>query len=271
MRKLALGIILCTGWIQGQADEALLLPSARRVKGVVVDEDGKPVVGAEIHHSSDIRRLPTKQLLGEFDLETRAPVLVIRKRGYESRVLRTEESATRITLRRATDGESGQTKTEESPAVGITLRKIREVRRIPSCPGSRQSPGGAGSFTSFVFPKVPGVSVGELGHDVDYTVRYYTLKTKDGRKGIQHGWGPLWGSAEPLDSEVWKSAKYEETRYENDSVTIIDARGQTPDGRRWRSLGKFGESATYRNVDEATAKILDRVLDGVCLKAEWLR
>lgn len=268
MQKLALGVILCAGWIQGQAFEELLLPSARRIKGVVVDEDGNPVVGAEIHHSSNPRRLPTTQMRGEFDLETRAPVLVIRKKGYESRVVRTEESATRITLRRATEGESEQTKTEESQAVRITLRKIREVRRIPACPGSRQSPGNAGLFTSFVFPRVPEVSVGRLGHDVDYTVRYYTLKTKKGRKGIQHGWGYAWSFGLPLDSYVWESAKYEETRYENDGVAITDARGQTSDGRRWRSLGKLGESATYDDVDEATAKVLDRLLDGVCLRAE---
>lgn len=189
MLKLAFGIILCSGWIQGQASEDHLLPSARRIKGVVVDEDGNPVVGAEIHHTNDNRRLPSTQMQGAFDLETRAPVLVIRKRGYESRVLRTAESAIRTTIRRATDGESGQGTTEESPEVRITLRKIREVRRIPACPGSRKSPGNAGPFTSFVFPKVPGVSFGRLGHDVDYTVRYYTVKTKEGRKGVQHGWG----------------------------------------------------------------------------------
>lgn len=271
MRKLALGIILCAGWIQGQADEELLLPNARRIKGVVVDEDGNPIVGAEIHHLSNPRHLPTTQSRGEFDLETRAPVLVIRNRGYESSVLRTEESSIRITVRRANDGESGQTNTEESPAVRITLHKIREVRRIPACPGSRQNPGSAGSFTSFVFPKVPGVSVGRLSHDVDYTVRYYTMKTREGRKGIQHGWGYAWSFGLPLDSYVWESAQYVETIYENGAVISIDARGQTASGRRWRSLGKLGESATYDDVDEATAKLLDRVLDGVCLKVEWLR
>ena len=33
-------------------------------------------------------------------------------------------------------------------------------------------------------------------------------------------------------------------------------------GERWRSLGKFGESASYSDVDEATAKILDNFLEG---------
>jgi len=33
----------------------------------------------------------------------------------------------------------------------------------------------------------------------------------------------------------------------------------------WRYLGVFGESAFYRDVNEATARILDHVIDGACL------
>ena len=49
-------------------------------------------------------------------------------------------------------------------------------------------------------------------------------------------------------------------------LTIIDARGQLANGNRWRTLSKFGESASYYDMDEATAKILDQFLDSVCLK-----
>ena len=54
--------------------------------------------------------------------------------------------------------------------------------------------------------------------------------------------------------------------FDDDGLPIIDARGQSPGGKRWRQLGKFAESASYSDVDEATAKILDRFLDGACLK-----
>jgi hypothetical protein len=54
--------------------------------------------------------------------------------------------------------------------------------------------------------------------------------------------------------------------YENGGLRIIDAQGEFPNGDRWRSLGKFGESASYTGVDPTTAKILDKFLDGACLK-----
>ena len=61
---------------------------------------------------------------------------------------------------------------------------------------------------------------------------------------------------------LWRSVKYEEVTFDWGGVTIIDARGQLPNGNRWRYLGMFGESASYSDMDEATAKILDRFLDG---------
>jgi hypothetical protein len=85
-----------------------------------------------------------------------------------------------------------------------------------------------------------------------------------------HGSGPLWSFGLPFDQDFWRSVKYEEVRYEIGGLTIIDARGEFPNGRRWRSLGKFGESASYSDVDQETAKILDKLLDGACLKAASL-
>jgi hypothetical protein len=83
-----------------------------------------------------------------------------------------------------------------------------------------------------------------------------------------HGSGPLWGGGMPNDEEVWQSVAYEEVRYEFGGFAVTDSRGQFENGDRWRYLGKFGETASYSGVDEATAKILDRFLDGACLKPE---
>ncbi len=60
---------------------------------------------------------------------------------------------------------------------------------------------------------------------------------------------------------------YYEVTYEAGRVTIIDARGQLPNGDRWRNLVMFGEYASYSAVDEATVKLLDQFLDGACMKA----
>ena len=166
MWKLAFGIILCAAWVQGQGIDELLLSSARKVSGVVVDEEGNPIVGAEIHHASHLHFRLTTLEQGEFEVETRAPVLLVRKEGYESRILMTEDAAVRITLRRGAESEGGLNRTEESPAFRITLRKTQGRRRFPVCPGSGQRRRNLGLSTSFVFPKVPGVGVSDEGHDV---------------------------------------------------------------------------------------------------------
>jgi len=48
---------------------------------------------------------------------------------------------------------------------------------------------------------------------------------------------------------------------------VIDARGTAPGGKRWRFLGRYGESVSYYEADPATAAAFDRTLDGVCLAA----
>jgi hypothetical protein len=82
-----------------------------------------------------------------------------------------------------------------------------------------------------------------------------------------HGSGPMWSFGLPSEPDVWRSIEYEEIVYDNSGVRIIDARGQFSNGNRWRNLGMFGESASYTDMDEATAKILDRFMDGACLKS----
>lgn len=113
---------------------------------------------------------------------------------------------------------------------------------------------------------MPGVNVSGQGQDIDYGARGYYVDTPQGPKGIRHGSGPMWSFGTPPDRDVWRSVKYEEVVHDVGGLTIIDARGQLPNGDRWRYLGKFGESASYSDVDEATAEILDKFLDGACIK-----
>jgi hypothetical protein len=107
--------------------------------------------------------------------------------------------------------------------------------------------------------------------DIDYGARNYYIETDQGPRGIRHGSGPMWSFGIPLDSDVWRTENYEEVRYDLHGVTIIDARGKLANGNRWRYLGMAGESASYSDVDEATAKILDRFLDGACVNAAFIR
>ena len=103
------------------------------------------------------------------------------------------------------------------------------------------------------------------GRDVDYIIRWYYVQSEEGRKGIMHGSGANWSHGTPLDLDVWRSIRFEEAAFEAGGLTIVDARGQLPNGKWWRYLGTFCESASYSDMDEATAKILDKFLDGVCI------
>ena len=240
MWKIVAEIVCVVALMRGQVFNDLLLPEARHIAGVVVDSEGTPVAGARIDHSNDRRQLPETDANGRFALDTRAPSVVIRKSGFRSEFVRTQDARD----------------------LRIELRKLAE-RPFPACPDTGSYIGLDGHST-FRFPMVPGVKASGQGRDIDYGARSYYVKTRAGRKGISHGSGPMWSFGIPLDEDVWRSVKYGETAYDSGGLTIVDARGQLANGHWWRYLGKIGESASYFDVDEATAKALDRFLDGAC-------
>jgi hypothetical protein len=94
----------------------------------------------------------------------------------------------------------------------------------------------------------------------------FSITAKDGRKWIIHGIGRNWSAGIPRECDVWHSVQYQETTYDDLDTLIGDARGETADGKRWRTLERFGESASYKDVDEITARLFDQVLDCVCLR-----
>jgi hypothetical protein len=242
MRHAALLLILAA-CVHAQKWQDLLLPEPRHIVGVVVDQGGQPVAEARIDHSNDRGQVHQTDAQGRFELDTQAPALVIRKAGFQSEYVRTQET---------TDAR-------------VTLRELGKRREFPTCTSSGKYDGIDGWGASFRFPKTAGVHVSEQGHDIDHGARSYYVDTKQGRKGIMHGSGPMWSFGTPSDLDVWRLVNYEEIAYSAGAQLIIDARGQMRDGNCWRYLGKFGESASYSGVDEATAKILDRFLDGACL------
>jgi hypothetical protein len=245
MPKIALEVILVMAYMRGQTFRDLLLPQDRHVGGVVIDPEGNPVVDARIDHSNDLRRAHQTDSEGRFELDTRAPILVVRKAGFRSELVRTQD---------ATEAR-------------VTLQKLSEKPTFPTCPNIGRYDGIDGWGASFQFLRRVGVTASRQGHDIDYGARNYYVNTTQGPKGVMHGSGPLWSFGTPSDRDVWRSVKYEEVTYDVGGLTIIDARGQLPNGNWWRNLGKFGESAFYSEMDEATARILDQFLDGACLKS----
>jgi hypothetical protein len=242
MWRIVVGVIL-TACVQGQPLQSLLLPEARHIVGVVVDLEGKPIAEANIDHTGDLQHAHQNDSEGRFELDTRAPALVIRKAGFRSVLMRTQNTTkVRLTL----------------------LKAGKDV--FPTCTNTGSYEGTGGRGASFQFQKTPGVIAGQQGHGIDAAERSYYADTKQGRKGILHGIGPSWSFGIPIDRNVWRSVKYAETTFDAGGSTIIDARGQFPNGNLWRELDKFSESASYSDVDVETAKILDRFLDGACVK-----
>ncbi len=222
------------------------LDTERHISGVVIDTAGNPIANAAVDHSTDgyLRILTDSE--GKFDLLTQAPRIVIRKAGYRSEALPTQGA---LDLR-------------------VTLRDLGERRVFPLCSATGQYAG-----LGLQFRKTPEVVSGPINMFSDYIEQNYTVRRSKGKKGIRHGSGGTWGPGLPWSDYVWRSAEYEEVAYASPvrelsiDGMIVDARGKLPDGTRWRHIGRFGETAAYSGVDESTAAILDKYLDGACLKA----
>jgi len=112
---------------------------------------------------------------------------------------------------------------------------------------------------------VAGVQIGDQGRYEDTFVRAFTLPRGSGGSGeMLHGAGPHWSLGIPYTGDVWESSEYSEHGYIAGGDDIVDARGTAPGGKRWRYLGRFGESVSYYEADAATAAAFDRALDSVC-------
>jgi hypothetical protein len=226
-----------------QPDDALLLAQPRHIAGTVVEDSGDPIAGASIDHSGDHTQIHKSSGDGRFSLDTRAPVLVVRKAGFRSVLIHTESAA----------------------SVTITLHKASLVP-LPACTDQAHTVGIDGWGARLRFTPIDSVKAGKQGRDVDYGYRTYRLKGGGRKKPVMmHGTGPMWGPGEPFDADVWNSVTYEETAYDAGGTRVIEARGEDANHHHWRSIGLlWGETVTYSDADEATAREFNRFLDGIC-------
>ena len=244
--KALTGLLLAALLVYGQRltwyERLVLLREPQAVSGIVVDSAGHPIAGAHIDHT-DVKA--QEQLFtdeqGRFRFFTGAPAIVVRKLGFNGQRIRLDNSASfKIVL---------------SPA----------TRTMPSCKIKCEALNSPGS--AFCLPRVPGIQVSEQAAYDDTVTQMFRLETKNGQRELLHGNGPMWSLGVPFTGDVWESIEYHESAYlvgTGDS-DVVDARGKMPDGNLWRYLGRFGESASYYEVDEAGAAQLDRVLDGACI------
>jgi hypothetical protein len=208
------------------------IASAQTISGIVVDEKGAPL---------DDVRVEYKKVTNSDGRFANVPVpTVLRKSGYSSVFVRDGATDLHVVMKKASVG------------------------GLPQC--TKRCETVEGWQTSFCFPAPPGFET-DQGADVDYGMRRFMLKTKSGWIGVGHGAGPMWSFGFPLQSDIAKSVEYSEKTFNWNGLAdaIIDARGKTAAGTYWRWIGKLAESASYSNVTENSARLLDQVLDGACL------
>lgn len=226
-----------------QAKQSVLLPAPVHLAGTVVDPDGHPVSGVMIEHSNAKERLPQTDAEGNFAFDTDAPAVVFQKPGFRS---------LRIQVRPASN-------------IRVTLHPF--AQQLPACGPVGQLVGMDMNIFSgaLYFRPMKEIKSTEPKLDVDYFYRYYYIGSKKEGIAIRHGTGPMWGDGQPFDEDVWQSSYFEEVLYPAKLTSMVDARGQMPDGTRWRTVGLFGNSASYSGVPPQAAQILDRFLDTACI------
>ena len=238
-------LALSVSVIPAQTEKTYLLPSVLRLSGVVTDGAGNPLPEVWISHTGLALGNSKTDSNGRFEIETRAPAIVFRKGGFQSRYLRIDnghENSLAIILA----GPAPQMKSCNGASGCISLEFF----------------GGA-----FCLPKIRSVHVSKQGNDVDYGCRSLWITTPGGNVGVQHCSGGLWGSGFPFDQDVWSASEYTEAAYQDrEGFLITDARGKSPEGKYWRVLGHAFETVSYRRVSAQDGAVLDRVIDGACIK-----
>ncbi len=211
------------------------------LSGVVTDSEGKALGDVWIQHALLKDQPGETDGQGRFDIRTQAPAIVFRKNGFNGSYYRVQGDET----------------------LQIKLEPARPIR---ACKSSSECVSLKAFLGTFCFQRVQGVKATKQVNDVDYGARVFLMQTPTGKVGIQHGSGPMWGSGLPFDEDVWSAAEYSETDYRDpDGLLIIDARGQSASGERWRVLGHAFETAAYRKVTQDQAGLLDKVLDSACV------
>jgi len=220
-----------------------MLPQSVHLSGIVTDHGGKPLSEVWINHTG--ARIENVQVDGQghFDIETRAPAIVFRKNGFQSKYWKVSENRNMVI---ALDGPAPPANQCDASAGCVSLEGFR---------------------SAFCLPRIPGVNVSKQANDADYGQRLFWIETPRGKAGIQHAAGGMWGAGLPFNEDVWSAVSYvERTSIDPQGFNIIDARGKSADGYCWRMVGHFSETASYRRVSQQDTELLDQVLDRLCIQ-----
>ncbi len=224
-----------------------LLPTPVFLSGTVVDENGTPVPDVWVAHAGDGNEHLKTDRLGQFRFRTQVPAVVFRKDGFAGAHYRVQE------------------------AHQINVKLKRTIGSLPACNSTSECNSIARWDSVFCFPNIPGISVSAESPGDYYKDRWFDTSGLGKNEGIRHFAGTQSSSGIPSDADVWSSIAYSERTYIYDFVQIVDARGTTVDGKKWRFLGRSDEEASYRNRSSDEAAALDKVLDAVCIRSPQQR
>jgi hypothetical protein len=211
------------------------------LSGRVIDENGRPVEGAFFQDPATADTETFEHFTnaeGRVDIWSDSPRLVLRKSAYGSVIIRPEDAKKREFA-------------------------MRKAPLFPTC--GRFNPKIADPFeVSFDFRQPSQVVLLKTGIGIDYTFAQYGIK---GQRDVAQIRRVNNGASLPVpdDYNVSRSVQYSERAYFIAGMEIIDARGSAASGLRWREIRRASESLSYRGAAPALAKLLDKVLDGVCL------
>ena len=212
----------------------LAMATQNPARGVVVDESGRPLIGAVVW-SWWASEQPVTSFDGTFIAEMgRYRVLAD---GYAPRILSSAAFAEPIVMRPAS-----------------TPR-----RDLPRCAA------GEGGLGELYIATPAGVQVAHAGHE-DYVSETWSRQGSE----LRHAHGPTWTEGLPPDVLLSQLTHVDDRDVRlvdadnQDGLPISDVRGRFADGRRYRYVGIFGESFEYSGLTAADAAFFDRMLDAMC-------
>jgi hypothetical protein len=229
------------------SEQGLLLPQPRHVSLLVVGDDGTPLSQVHVEHANLKDDLFTDQN-GKVEFNTSAPYFVLSRPGYESVRLATKDTAVyRAALHKLPGGE--------------------QLRVCTDAELSARAPGWNGVFQ---IPQGKETKATTEKFDVDFFSRVISAGSGSKRLWVEQGRGVMWfGLFE--DSDVWKATRYRGVTYKLGDLQIIDAKVWLPNGQCLRSVGFFGESIVYYNLNCDAAQPLDDLIDQACVVPDALK
>jgi hypothetical protein len=212
------------------------------LSGVVVSENGTPVVGVKIFGRHDA----TTDAAGRFDIPIQPEkdrLIYFHKEGFRPTTVVIKPGSATLTVVLEDDSKTAWV--------------------ISACALSKAEASSDGRALQFILPS--GAQVRKL-EDIDYREDLVTLS--QGTRALQLWWGPFVSPGQTVADLILQSAKFEERTIRRKSGEAIgyDRWGRSSEGMAWRSADFPGLSGTaiYEGVLKETATSYDRIIDTAC-------